>query len=95
MGVEEHCLPRYVEDPTVAAEHAGRSAQRHGDVRYGSNRGLAPIRLMGQQRTTAEAVETTALHDVRASAHAADGIAPQNAMYPSVQTGRLAPNRYY
>jgi hypothetical protein len=46
MGVEEHCLPRYVEDPTVAAEHAGRSAQRHGDVRYGSNRGLTPKRLM-------------------------------------------------
>jgi len=61
---------------------------------------------MGQQRTTAEAVETTALHDVRAnaraadrkpgaSAHAADGIAQQNAMYPSVQTGRLAPFRFY
>jgi hypothetical protein len=44
---------------------------------------------------TAEAVETTALHYVRASAHTADGIAQHDAMFPSVQTGRLAPFRFY
>jgi hypothetical protein len=30
-------------------EHPGRSAQQHGHVRHGSNRGLAPTRQMGQQ----------------------------------------------